>query len=185
MTNAKAITAQEQALETLGEYIRNERDACGISQLAVASYAGVSQPLYSGIESGHRPLTAHRVGQFGDCVTLGVIKYLLTQLRETRYELVRASDERMCAASMATLASLVAKSSQVCAVMAAALEDGDVSDSELDGMENGLANLEETVRKVRRDVAVRRELSKRNRREIASLVKTKTGSGVQAKAASK
>lgn len=176
-------TAKTTALDDLASLIRHEREAFGHTQDSIAALAGVSRQLYAGIEAGSRPLAIHRASDFGDAVVLGVIKYLLTQLRETRYELASASCERMCAASMATLVSLVQKSSQVCAVMAAALADGEVSDSELDGMEDGLANLEETVRRVRRDVAVRRELGKREKKELASLAKARTGSGFHSKAA--
>lgn len=182
MTASKLITKQEQALETLGGFLRHERDACGYSQLSVATHAGVSQPLYAGIEGGNRPLPIHRAADFGDTVVVGAIKFLLTQLNSVRLELVQASDERVCAESYATLASLVSKSSHVCQVMAAALEDGVVTDDELDALEDKAAEAEETFRRLRRDIAVKRAVRQQARKVAGSVVNTRTGSGIQAKA---
>jgi DNA-binding XRE family transcriptional regulator len=181
MKTMASITDKTDALRELATHVRRERENANLTQLEVATKAGVSQPLYAGVELGMRPMPVHRAPDFGDSVVLGSIRYLLSKLVHARYELVNASEERLCASSMATLAVLVRKSSAVCAVMAAALEDGRLTDQELDDADNELAELEETVRRVRRDVAVRRELSKRQQRELAGLVKTRTGSGLQCK----
>ncbi len=185
MAPAKLITEQERALETLGEHLRYERELRGYSQLSVATEAHVSQPLYAGIELGNRPLPIHRASEFGDSVVIGAIKFLITQLKGTRLELVTAGDERKCVESVATLSELIRKSSQVCAVISSALEDGRGSDSELDGMDDSLSQLEECVRQVRRDVAVRRELKRRERQLAPGLTSTRAGSGIQAKAVGK
>jgi transcriptional regulator with XRE-family HTH domain len=183
MTATKAITAQEQALETLGTFLRREREAFGLSQLAVAAHAGVSQPLYSGLETGHRALMTHRVSEFGDSAVLGAIKYLLTQLKEARYELVRGGDARMCAASISTLNALVQRSALVCMTLTSALEDGELDSNELEEIDSKLEQLEESVRQTRRDVAVRQALLKRERQAITGLAKCQTGSVAQAKVA--
>lgn len=175
-------TGKTTALADLASLIRRERETFGHTQDSVAALAGVSRQLYAGIESGLRPLTVHRAADFGDAVVLGAVRFLLTQLKEVRLELVSASDDRACAESYATLASLVSKSSQVCQVMAEALADGVVSDDELDALEDKAAEAEETFRRLRRDIAIKREVRKQTRKVIGTVVNTRTGSGVQAKA---
>lgn len=178
-------TGKTLALADLASLIRHEREANGHTQDSIAALAGVSRQLYAGIESGMRPLPVHRAPEYGDCVVLASIRFLLTQLKSVRLEIVQASDDRMCAESYATLAALVGKSSQVCQVMAEALADGVVSDGELDALEDKAAEAEETFRRLRRDIAVKRELRKQARKAAGSVVSTRTGSGVMAKAVGK
>lgn len=176
-------TEKTAALADLASLIRHERETNGHTQDSVAAFAGVSRQLYAGIESGLRPLTVHRAPEYGDCVVIGAIKFLISQLKTTRLELVTAGTERKCVESVATLSELIRKSGQVCSVISGALEDGQISDTELDGMDDSLAQLEETARQVRRDIAVRKELRRRERQVAPGLVSTRTGSGIQAKVA--
>ncbi len=177
----KSVSMRELAL-----HLRRERENSGLTQTQVAAIGGVTQCVYAGIELGNKPLTVHRAGEYGDSVILGAVRYLLSQLKSARYELVQAGDERVCAESYSSLAALVEKSSQVCQVMAAALADGVVSDDELDQLEDKAAEAEETFRRLRRDIAIKRGMREQIRKESAiGLRKVRTGEVFRAKAAAK
>lgn len=173
-------TDRNVALRCLASSIRSQREAHGLTQEQVATQAGVSRPLYVGIELGNRPLPIHRAADFGDSVVIGAVKYLLAQLKDTRLQLVNASESRLCAQSMSTLAELIRKSGEVCAVMAAALADGAVDDRELDQMEDSLSRLDEVVHKTRCDIAVLKEVRKRDKTQIG-IASTRPVSGLHAK----
>lgn len=176
-------TTESLSMRELAMHVRREREAFGLTQSEVAARRGVSQQLYAGIELGSRGLQVHAVGTYGDSVVIGAIRYLLTQLSEIRYEIVRAADERMCVESMTTLASLMRTSSQVCAVISEAIEDGEVDDAELDKADRVLAELEEKVHRTRRDIAVKKEMRRRAGAELSKLAKCASAAPIPAKIA--
>ena len=66
----------------LGRRVREAREAAGVSQDEARMAIGVSQPTYSRIESGDRPLKGDELIQLADC--FGVRAAVITGLPEVR-----------------------------------------------------------------------------------------------------
>jgi transcriptional regulator with XRE-family HTH domain len=69
-------------MRELGRRVREAREAAGISQDAARQAIDVSQPTYSRIESGDRPLKGDELIQLADC--FGVRAAVIIGLPEVR-----------------------------------------------------------------------------------------------------
>ena len=69
-------------MKDLGRRVREAREAAGVSQDAARKAIDVSQPTYSRIESGDRPLKGDELVQLADC--FGVRAAAITGLAEVR-----------------------------------------------------------------------------------------------------
>jgi transcriptional regulator with XRE-family HTH domain len=69
-------------MQELGRRVRAAREAAGVSQDEARKAIDVSQPTYSRIESGDRPLKGDELVQLADC--FGVRAAAITGLAEVR-----------------------------------------------------------------------------------------------------
>jgi transcriptional regulator with XRE-family HTH domain len=82
MNNNGEAIQMDVDMQELGRRVRAAREAAGVSQDEARKAIEVSQPTYSRIESGDRPLKGDELIQLADC--FGVRAAAITGLTEVR-----------------------------------------------------------------------------------------------------